>query len=541
MKHCKYHYILCCILASLLFSTSCSLDRNPLDNFAENEFWTSEENALIALTGIYRGNIIFNAEEYNPSDFWSYSGIMFLEFASDNSYDRRGNNSGFFQMVNGNLTSNTNFLKDYWGNAYAKIASCNRFLAGIDQVPASSEVISRLKSEVRFIRAVQYFYLSQFFYDVPLVTTVLTKDEANVVEKTSKEEITNFIIKEFNEAAEGLPRWKELSASEIGRASKQAAYAFLGRTCLAEKRYKEAVDAYNQIISLGDNSIEENYNEVFYPSKKGSPEIIIGAQYLTDLAGCGLPQHAYPVKDRGWSIINPLGSLFEAYQFTDGSDFSYNSPLYDKDNLGKNRDPRLDYTIYYNGATFKGTVYNSHPDGGSVDATQSGQTTQTGFMMRKYFDESYNGDLRRYGVNIPIIRYPEVLLSYLEAKLENGEAITTALLDQTINAVRGRSSVNMPRITETNPDKLRPVLRNERRVELAMEGIRYWDLRRWGIAHEVLQGKIYGAPFPGRVKVDADGNQDPYGRWYVNKWNFREQDYKWPIPQSEQNINPNLR
>ena len=162
-------------------------------------------------------------------------------------------------------------------------------------------------------------------------------------------------------------------------------------------------------------------------------------------------------------------------------------------------------------------------------------------MMRKYFDESYNGDLRRYGVNIPIIRYPEVLLSYLEAKLENGEAITTALLDQTINAVRGRSSVNMPRITETNPDKLRPVLRNERRVELAMEGIRYWDLRRWGIAHEVLQGKIYGAPFPGRVKVDADGHQDPYGRWYVNKWNFREQDYKWPIPQSEQNINPNLR
>ena len=233
--------------------------------------------------------------------------------------------------------------------------------------------------------------------------------------------------------------------------------------------------------------------------------------------------------------------MFEAYQFTDGSDFSFDSPLYNKDNLGKNRDPRLDYTIYYNGATFKNTVYNSHPDGGSVDATQSGQTTQTGFMMRKYFDESYNGDLRKYGVNIPIIRYPEVLLSYLEAKLEGGEAITRSLLDQTINAVRGRASVQMPPITETNPEKLRTILRNERRVELAMEGIRYWDLRRWGIAHEVLQGKIYGAPFPGREKVDGDNNQDPYGRWYVNKWNFRQQDYVWPIPQSEQNINPNLR
>ena len=133
------------------------------------------------------------------------------------------------------------------------------------------------------------------------------------------------------------------------------------------------------------------------------------------MAGCGLPQHAYPVKDQGWCIINPLGSLFEAYQFTDGTDFSYANPLYDKNNLGKNRDPRLDYTIYYTGATFKGTTYNSHPDSESVDATQSGQKTQTGFMMRKYFDENYNGDLKTYGVNIPIIRFAEVLLSYLEA------------------------------------------------------------------------------------------------------------------------------
>ena len=201
-----------------------------------------------------------------------------------------------------------------------------------------------------------------------------------------KEEIVSFIKQEFQEAAEGLPRWKELKSSEIGRASKQAALAFLGRTCLAEKQYKEAASAYEEIIKMGDNSLEANYNEVFYPAKKGSSEIIIGSQYLTDLAGCGLPQHAYPVKDQGWCIINPLGSLFEAYQFTDGTDFSYANPLYDKNNLGKNRDPRLDYTIYYTGATFKGTTYNSHPDSESVDATQSGQTTQTGFMMRKYFE-----------------------------------------------------------------------------------------------------------------------------------------------------------
>ena len=107
-----------------------------------------------------------------------------------------------------------------------------------------------------------------------------------------------------------------------------------------------------------------------------------------------------------------------------------------------------------------------------------------------------------------------------------------------------RRIVQMPAITEVNAGKLRPILRNERRVELAMEGIRYWDLLRWGIAHEVLNGDIYGAPFPGsqRVSVKPGGEPDKYGRWWVNSRAFRqEQDYKWPIPQSEQDINPNLR
>ena len=148
----RYYNILYCLIASIIFNTSCSLERNPLDQFAENEFWTNEENALIALTGIYRGNTIFNSEEYSPSDFWSYSGIMFLEFASDNAYDRRGNNSGFFQMVNGNLTANNRFTSSYWTNAYAKIARCNRFLDGIGKISASKEIITRFKSFCCFLK-----------------------------------------------------------------------------------------------------------------------------------------------------------------------------------------------------------------------------------------------------------------------------------------------------------------------------------------------------------------------------------------------------
>lgn len=540
MKRTKY---IICLLAYIFMLVSCDLERNPMDKFAEDAFWTSEENAELALTGIYRTNILFNIGEFTPTDWWSYGGLLFMEFPSDNAYDRRGSNSNFFKMTDGTLLPNNAYIKAYWENSYAKIARCNRFLDGIELLNEET-IVLRLSAEARFIRAAQYFYLSQFFQSVPLVTKVLTKDEANTLTITTQEKITEFIISEFTDAAANLPRFKDLKSDEAGRATKQAALAFLGRTLLAAKKYKEAADVYKQIIDLGDNAIDPDYQSIFMPGNENSSENIFSMQYLQDLAGNALPQHAYPVKDGGWCLINVAAGLFESYLFKDGTPFSYESPLYNPDNLGENRDPRLDYTIFYNGSIFKGKTYDCHPDSPSPDRVAGGQTTQTGLMMRKYFDETYTGSLVSYGANIPIIRYAEVLLSYLEAKLEGGEAISQSLLDETINKTRGRSSVNMPLVTETNPEKLRPILRNERRVELGMEGIRYWDLLRWGIAEQALTGDIYGAPFPGskRTSPNKEGVVDKYGRWYVNSRSFRKNiDYKWPIPQTEQDINPNLR
>lgn len=539
----KIKYTIACLLIYMFSCVSCDLERLPLDQFSEESFWTNEDNAMLALTGIYRANILFGNVEYAPSDWWSYGGLIFMEFPTDNAYDRRGNASNFFKMTSGDLLPNNGYVNNYWSNSYAKITRCNRFLEGITKL-TDETARKRLTAEARFMRSTQYFYLSQFFHDVPLVTKVLTKDEANVVEKTKQAQIIDFVETELTGAAADLPRFKDLKEDETGRASKQAALAFLGRTYLAAKKYTEAANAYKQIIDFGDNIIDPDYASIFLPTNENSKENIFSMQYMQDKAGNGLPQHAFPVKDGGWCLINATASLFEAYQFNDGTTFSYDNKLYDPNNLGKNRDPRLDYTLFYNDATFKGSVYVCHPDSSSPDKVAGGQTTQTGFMMRKYLDESYSGDLNVYGGNVPIIRYAEVLLSYLEAKLEGGEPISQALLDETINLVRGRASVNMPPITETNPDLLRPILRNERRVELAMEGIRYWDLLRWGIADKQLNGYIFGAPFPGSIRKNPtpDGKDDKYGRWYVNQRAFRkDKDYKWPIPQGEQDINPNLR
>lgn len=535
------------ILTTVIVTTlaSCSLDRDPLDRMSEGQIWSSEENALLGITGIYKNTIQFNSPEYNPSDWWSYGGLIFTEFASDNGYDRRGINSGFHQLSSGVLLSNNGYINNYWSNSYSKIAKANRFLEGIDNLNASEDVIERFKAEAKFLRATQYIYLSQYFGSVPIVTKTLNMQEANNVKKSSIEDITQFIEDELIECIDALPLFSALKDNEIGRASKQAALAFLGRSYLNTKEYSKAITVYEEIIDYGENDISADYSALFIPKGENSSENIFSMQYLEDLAGNAMPQHAYPAKDGGWCLINVSGSLFEAYEFIDGTPFDFENPLYNPNNLGENRDPRLDYTIYYDKSAFNGSTYLCHPDNGaSIDRIASGQTTQTGFMMRKYFDESFTGNMNSYGGNVPIIRYAEVLLSFLEAKLENGDAIDQALLDKTINKVRGRASVNMPKITVTNPEELREILRNERRVELAMEGIRYSDLLRWGTAHIELNKDILGAPFPGSERVSnyPDGTTDKYGRWYVGNRSFRvDKDYHWPIPQREQEINPNLR
>jgi hypothetical protein len=544
MKTKKYLFIL---ILALTFSCANELDTIPLTSLSDQTVWTSESTAMLALTGCYRGNIPYNTTGFE-TDWCSYSGLLYMEFASDNALDRRATttgNSTLHKLSDGTLNTSNASIMNYWTNSYSKIAKCNVFIENVDKVPTTQAIKDRLKSEARFIRAIQYFYLSQYFQDVPLVTKTLSKEEANQVKKATRADITKFVVTELTESAALLPRHKDIKSTERGRATKQAALSFLGRTYLGSKDFPNAALAFKQVMDLGDNIIDPNYQTIFFPANQNSNENIFSTNYLENLAGNGLPQHAWPAVVGGWHLVCPLGSLFEAYEFTDGTPFSYASPLYDSKDLGKNRDPRMGYTLLWDQTSFKGKKYVCHPDSvKSVDQLGAGkQTTYTGFGLRKFLDESYGGILFNSGSNTIVVRYAEVLLSYLEAVLEAGQPIDQALLDATINKVRARASVNMPRITETDRTKLRDILRRERRVELALEGMRYWDLLRWGTAQDVLKADFYGAPFPGAKNMRKKGtNTDPNSRWFVITRNFRNpDDYKWPIPQSEQDINPNLR
>lgn len=543
MKY-KIFYILGLLLLPFTFS-SCDLDKDPLDQFSEDSFYDSPSNIDLALTSLYRGNIT-NGLEFSPSDWWSYQGLIMMEHISDNAFDRRGVNNPLFRISNGTLDATNGVINNYWKASYTRIGYCNRFLTGMESQPENDENNHKI-AEARFIRATMYFYLASYFHDVPLVTEVLTGEEANNVEKASQSEILDWIVLELRSAANSLMPFEELSSANQGRATKQAALAFLGRTYLLMKDWVNGATTYKEIIDLNENALHNNYQELFYPSTgAGNKENIFYIQYKEDYFGSGLPQHAFSAKDGGWSLVNPANGLFEAYEMINGESFSYDNPIYDHNKPGENRDPRLDYTIYYNGASFMGTEYKIDPDyEGTENLGYKAEASRTGYMMRKYFEESSTIDnLMSYSAVTPIIRYAEVLLSYAECINEQGK-MSQEIMDATINTIRSRESVNMPAKTSLDKESNRNIIRNERRVELGMEGIRYWDLLRWNIAHENLSEEIWGAQCIGSTtyasttkKLDPTGNM----RWYVADRKFRkETDYKWPIPQSEQNINPNLR
>lgn len=533
--------------------SSCSLDRQPLTALSDDTFWNDASKAELALTGCYRGNIVANLV-YQPYDVWTYYGLILMDHLSDNCFDRRGVGNPFFMISSGGLVAGNAQMKDYWTSAYKRIGNCNRFIAGMESTGSTSDDMTTMLGEARFLRATMYFYLASYFKDVPLVTVPLSGEEANNVSKTSQAEILEWCAKELEEAAAAMPTFAN---AKKGHANRQTALAFLGRTRMLQEKWSEGAAAYKQIIDLGENSIHPVYKELFLPGTGiNNNENLFYINFSQNNMGCGYAQHALSPKDGGWALSNPAASLFEAYEFTDGTPFSYDDPRYEYPDLGKNRDPRLDYTIYYNGAMFMGTEYNQHPDnesGNLIQVNYVDQVSRTGLMPRKYIKEdAVYVNLEDHDMVIPVMRYAEVLLGYLECLVESNSPVTQAVLDQTINAVRGRADVKMPAVTTTDPAQLREKVRHERRVELAYEGTRYWDIMRWKIAHEVLVGDVFGAPFPDakfNTTPDAEGINKPtkpdptgHGRWWVGERNFRNpQDYTWPIPQSEQDLNPNLR
>lgn len=511
------------------------LDEQPLTQLSESSFWASEGDAKLALTGVYNGSTI-GLNAYNNE-------FLILASHTDDSGYKAGAKGVIYSgyLVPGDAQ----VVQSIWQRAYRTIFKANYFLANIDKVNMDAARKAQFSAEVRFLRAYEYFYMSILYGGVPLIKDVLTVQQANTQTRNTQQEIVDFTIAELTAAAASLPATRP--ATEKGRILKAAALAVKGRLLMIHKKWAEAAATYKEAIDLKAHAIDPRFKKLFEEEGEGSSEIVLSTNCIAGLYGNPQNQQNYhPDFYGGYQEDNAFQGLIDAFLMKDGLPIE-TSPLYNPAKPFENRDPRLYASVFLpQYTTFKGKLYIAHPD---LPESGAGATLigMTGYGWKKYVSETYNGAQGSSGDDIIHIRYAEILLSYLESMLESGQPITQALLDMTINSVRSRAEVNMPAVTETDPAKLREVVRRERRVEFALERlIRYMDIRRWGIFMEVMNTKFYG------MKLTDD--TDNYTKRLVEKTGKYRGHYipidktgsikpemaLPPIPLYEININPKL-
>jgi len=506
------------------------LNEQPPGQISDVSFWKTEGDAMLGLTAVYKYGVGTGVDDYYP--------IRSIMHATD---DNRLKTNLDFGVGLFEYPAETVTVLSSWKGGYKTIFTCNVFLDNIGKVTMDDTKKAQLIAEVRFIRANTYFWLLQYFGGVPLVTKPLSVDEANTVKRNTRKEIVDFCLSEFTASAKDLPASR--SASEKGRIIKSAPLAEDGRLLMIEKRWAEAAAAFKQIIDLNVHIIDPSYQNISREAGENSKEIIFSRNYLAGLDGNNINEkNLHPAFYGGYQEYNAFQDLIDAFLMKDGLSITQ-SPLYNPNKPFDNRDPRLYYNMFLPEYTvFRGKLYLANP--ALTDIGIKTLPGATGYGCKKFVTENYSGDIGSSGDDVIFIRYAEVLLGYLESKLEAGDAITQDLLDQTINKVRGRDEVQMPAVTETNSDKLREIVRRERRVEFCWEPkIRWMDIHRWGIAAQVINKKFYGMKLTDdpanytAYPVDATGHlfvMDKTG-YYKTPTNDL-----WPIPQSEIDANPNL-
>lgn len=516
----KYIFLL---LPFLLYSCSDFLDRDPKDSLSPSIFWKSESDAKIALTGCYRGY----------EDSWA---IFYRDCGSDNAYNYH-RHEGYQAIGDGSMTAGDPGASTF---SYTTIRKCNEFLENIDNVPFVDQAKKdAYKSEVRFIRAYRYFIMTQMYGDVPLVTKVLATTTESMVARNPRVEVEDFIISELVSLIPTL-----LDKPESGRISKSAGQALLMRMYLFKNRYTEAIETAKAIEG---HQLYPTYDGIFNLANKGNIESILEYEHLESDMSMDLTPFL-PNGNSGWSSVVPIQALLDAYETIDGLTIEEAKAkgTYDETNPFINRDPRLRYTVIYPGQLWENDIYNSITVGDKNHPLKENNSTKSGYNFKKYFDglsQFPEGNFWDTSRSVILFRYAEVLLTIAESKIELGQ------LDEEMYSAldKVRTRAGLPAVDRTkynNQSTLRELLRRERRVEFAFEGLRRWDIIRWGIAKDVMngdalgtrQGTILDEVYPnGDHKVNLDGTN-----FYIETRKFEDKNNLNPIPQTSIDKNSKL-
>ncbi len=450
--------------------------------------------------------------------------VVYFDCASDNAYNPFPWENWQVQAT-GYATANE-FGQNYM--RYDKITRCNNFLANIDRPEMSEELRTRLTSEVRFLRAWHYFLKVTLYGDVPLVNEVLDIKNSNLP-RTPKAEVEQFILDELTEIAPTLP--DKYRGGDVGRVTKGAALTLRARMEIFKGDYAACAATCEQIMKLG-YSLFQDYKGLFKIANVNNEEVIMDVQYVENLAKNSILGVMPPASVGGWSSINPTQALVDTYECMDGKTIKESTNYNPKDPY-KDRDPRLAATIIYPGCLYEGSYFNSidikDPTG---DYYAPYGRSKTGYHPRKYIDNlSDYADMWNTGMNAIVMRYAEVLLMYAESKIELSQIDESVY--KALNDIRKRAGMlEVDRTVYNNQAKMRELVRRERRVELAMEGLRWFDICRWRIAEEVMPGQVYGALL-GTVDAGTGALNLTDERIKVEIRLFDPaKNYLWPIPQS---------
>jgi hypothetical protein len=554
----------------LLLGGGCAdvLDKYPLDKPSQETFYTNAAEISRGVNACYR----FLRETGENS----YTFPIVLDCMADVAFPRQDNN--YKTIARGEQDDKNGAVSDTWSRAYQGIGRCNMIVKVIDEKSSllTEEQARQYRGEALFLRAFYYARLVLYFGDVPLVLEPVTSvSEAMEITRTPKDQVITQVMTDFTEAANLLPLQYTVNA-DVGRATKGTANAYKARYALYFEQWSVAAEAANAVIQSGVYQLYPTYGSLFLPDglwDSSNKEIILKQEFGGAINSYhALPQYLLSRNVVGWACLVPSQSMLDSYLCSDGKNI-VESPLFNKNAPFENRDPRLKLTFVTPGDRFGDYRFDGHVDSTTCYNYVTGTyvtnndcytinqyTSYTGYYPRKYAAMEYSNRLGQGDYPLILCRYGEVLLTYAEAKIELNQ-IDQSVVD-VLNMLRtGRTDVKMPAFTLnelSNQHQARLKVRNERKVELAFEGFRFTDVRRWGWAERYCNRPILGRPFKGSfadwpaVSFDENGEPEYVGyqsyephpstdyRIVENRLFTKNRDELWPIPERERNLNANL-
>lgn len=529
----KYTILKLAVLVGMAALTGCNafLDTTPTDRVSDKIVWEDEISATLYLNTFYAyldrygvfGNAQFNGNMTEGlTNTFKYGSVPLGSLAGDANH----------YVFNPSSLSPDQNLLGIWGTTYERIRRINEFLNSLHKYSTfSPEVNAKLEAQARFFRAFLYFQLAKRHGGVILYTDLNFVKNKN---RSTEAETYDLIETDLDYAASVLP--KEWGASDAGRVTKGAAFAFKSRAMLYAERWDKAKASADSVFKLGLYDLTNAYTDAW---KGGNSESILEYNYLR--TG---PSHVFDKSyapygeiENGGGSGTPTQEMVESYEKADGTSVDW-SPWHVAGGVTvrppyEELEPRFQATVIYNGCTWKEKVMENSVGGTKGQYADYGNNpycqgkTTTGYYLRKLMEEKHTDYTYNSDQTWVEIRLAEVYLNRAEANYRLGNA-AAALAD--MNRVRTRPGVNLPSRTGLSGEDLIAAIRQERKIELAYEGHLYWDMRRWRLAHtEYNNYRCHG------MKISSDGADYTYE--YVDcdlqDRKFLEKTYVLPVPSTE--------